>query len=78
MKPGLPWRTQDAEDAKVVGYMPRRASAQQKEVCCSPKDHSGIRHRNIEWESCPAGFQACFGPELPHYAPFPPFPNSNI
>lgn len=28
MKPGLPWRPQDAEDARVVGYMPRRASDQ--------------------------------------------------
>ena len=26
LKPGLPWRTQDVRDARVVGYLPRRAA----------------------------------------------------
>ena len=26
LKPGLPWRTQDVRDAKIMGYLPRRAA----------------------------------------------------
>jgi hypothetical protein len=27
---------------------------------------------------CPSGFQSCFGPVFPNYAPFPTFWSSNI
>ena len=36
------------------------------------------KHGNTELRVCPTGFQSCFGPVFPYYAPFPPFWNGNV
>lgn len=38
-----------------------------------PSQSIDIRHEAIETGICPAGFQSCIGPVVPHYKPFPPF-----
>jgi hypothetical protein len=39
VKPGLLWKPQDVEDARSLGYLPRKANREwnqpkRKEVCC--------------------------------------------
>ena len=34
------------------------------------EEHFDIRHGDAELGVCPAGFHSCFGPVLPHDAPF--------
>ena len=42
------------------------------------EEHFDIRRGDAEFGVCPAGFQSCFGPVFPHYAPFPTFWNDNV
>ena len=89
LKPGLPWRTQDVRDARVVGYLPRRAANREwnqpkrkkcaavskAELSWRSEEHLDIRHGDAEFGVCPAGFQSCFVPVFPHCAPLATFWN---
>lgn len=93
VKPGLPWRPQDVGDSRALGYLLRKAAdrewSQPKREKCLVVNKSernwrseecfDIRHGDIAFGVCPAGFLlSFFGLVFPHYAPFPMFWNSNV
>ena len=68
----LPWRPQDIQDARDLGYLLRKVANRQwnqprrKKFVAVNKDekvvggHFGIRHGDAEFGLCPAGFLSCF------------------
>jgi hypothetical protein len=72
----LIWKCQNVKYNRAVGYLPeescyhRAEQAQGKEVCCCQQrckrscrqeDHFDIKHVNVGFGVCPAGFLSCFG-----------------
>ena len=80
MKPGLPWRPQDAGDVRAMGYLPRKAANREdnqpkrkKCVVVNKAERSwrseesvDVRCGDAEVGVCPAGFLCYFGPVFPH------------
>ena len=46
LKPGLPWRTQDVRDARVMGYLLRRAANREWN---QPKKERCATVNKLEW-----------------------------
>ena len=90
VNPGLPWRLQDVGDARVMGYLSRKAanwewnqpvgerSVLQSTGLKGVGDLQGTLTSDMvmQFGVCSAGFQSFFGPVL--YAPFPMFWNGNV
>jgi hypothetical protein len=71
----LPWRPQDVWDARVMGYLLRKAANREwkqprwKKLLQSTKmnrsrrseDQFDIRHEDVEFGVCLDGFLSCFG-----------------
>jgi hypothetical protein len=72
MKPGLPWKSPNVADVRAVGYLLSKAAnrvelAQEKECAAVNKDEeswrseerSNIRHGDVGFGVCLAGFCLC-------------------
>ena len=84
LKPGLPWRSQDVGDARVMGCLLRKADNREWN---QPKRKKWLRSTKLsrvgdlkraltsdmemQFGVCPGGFRSCFGPVFPHYIPLP-------
>lgn len=74
MKPGLHWRPQNTEDARVMHGTSAKDSRQDvKPVQDSVAVVKAGREEpsTTEFDICSAGFQSCFGPGLPCSLPSP-------
>ena len=54
------------------------AAVNKAEQSWGSEEHFDISHGDAEFGVCPDGFQSCFGPVFPHYAPCPTFWNGNV
>ena len=82
MQPGLSWRHHHVENARTMGYMPRKTANSEWN---QPKRKKSVAVNKAEWNPKiilasdmemqfgvgPTGFQSNFGPIFPHYVPFP-------
>ena len=88
MKFVLFWSLQDVRDARAVGYaaiskwnQPKREkyiSVIKTERNWRSEECFDIRHGDVEFRVCLAGFQSCFSLVFPRGAPFPPIWDGNV
>lgn len=92
MKPGFHWRIKDVGDARVMGYLMRRAANREqkqheKETCVavikaewswSFEECFDVRHGNAEFGVYLVGLCSLFGPVFLHGVLFLLFWNGNV
>ena len=74
------WDTCGGELLTGSGTSPRERSVLQSTKLKGVGDLKRVLTSDMEMQSLvsPDGFQSCFGPVFPHYAPFPMFWNGDV